>query len=480
MNNDAVLSVTDLAGVEHILYEPQDHQVKFHASQAPNLLALGTRGTGKSLMLRMDAILRCLLIPNFRALILRRTMPELRKSHLGDIPYEMEMLGGVFLQTTFQAKFPNGSTITFAHCEKDSDILSFLSSQYGFIGFDELSTFTLEQFLLISAAARAPEGCGYTAVVRAGSNPLGIGADWMYAWFVDKDVNVEDYPDYNPLDFEMQFSTLEDNKYMDKKKYEARLRNLPAHVRRAWLLGERVILGVYFEDFLKTGEGGIPWHVLQQLPRWKDDSILDVPWLSIYRAMDWGYFPDPAVCLWVAVLPNKKAVVFKERTWRRTLAADVAKDIKRESEGMRIVETFCDPSMFIKTGVAPYSIGEIIETNGVPLTPLHNDRALFGYAIHEYLNTMVEEGEGMLVPQLGIIKGYGPNLPTGCTELIRTLPMMRMDKNDPRKIADGDDHWVVALAYFCMGQAPPSRDPQQPTTKRWMRPKTKPRNLGHV
>ncbi len=460
------ITVTDAeTGEDRIVYATWPHQSKFHASQTPNLLALGTRGTGKSLMLRMDAIMRCLMIPNFRALIIRRTMPELRRSHLAYIDAEMAAVGGVFLRTVSTGKFSNGSTLVFAHCETEADVMNFLSSEYGFIGFDELSTFTLEQFLKISAAARAPLHANYMAVVRAGSNPLGVGADWMYTWFVDKSVRMEDFPDYNPNDFEMQFSTIDDNPSLDAVQYKARLRNLPEHVRRAWLEGERVVEGMYFMDFHKTLDDK-PWHVIDEAPTYQGTPITrGHAWISIYRAIDWGYYPDPAVCLWIAVLPNKWAIVFKEKSWRRTLAADVAKDIKRESEGMRIVESFCDPVMLIKEGQV-YSIGEIFEQNGVPVTAGINDRVLYGYSIHDHLNTIIDGR-----PKLQIVK-------SACPDLIRTIPQMRTDSNDPRKIADGEDHWVVGLAYFCMGQAAPSREPGTTTSRRWMKPKQSPRLLS--
>lgn len=447
------------------LYRPTPKQQAFHASTAPNLLALGTRGTGKSLMVRMDAHMRCLMVPGFKALIVRRTMPELRKSHLGDIGREMKALGGIYLGSTFQAKYPNDSVLTFAHCETEADILNFLSSEYGAIYFDELSTFTLTQFLQISAAARAPIEAPYTAVVRAASNPLGIGAEWMKQWFVDKNVRYEDFPDYNPADFEMQFSTLEDNPHLDRKAYEARLRTLPEHVRRAWLLGEFVIEGAYFLDFRpsKLMNGDIcPWHVLEQIPMWQGRSLFQQPWLTIYRAVDWGYHPDPAVCLWIAVLPNKRAIVFKERQWKQTLAADVAREIVRESAGMQVAETFCDPTMLIKIG-EQYSIGELFEYNGVPLTAGINDRALYGYSIHNYLNTLIDEQ-----PQLQLMRPIGGY---GCPELIRTFPLMRTDKLHPDRIADGDDHWVVALAHFCTGMAEPSKQAAAEPIRRWMLPK---------
>lgn len=476
------ITFTGEDGKTQILYEPQDdpecNQAAFHASDAPNLLALGTRGTGKSTTLRWDAHIRCLMFPGFRALILRRTMPDLRKSHLAFIEREMKLMGGTYLHTTFEAKHSNGSLIQFSHCEKLADVLNFLSSEWDYIGFDELSTFSLEMFLQICAACRASTAVPWKALVRACSNPLGPGAPWMKQWFIDRDVNLAEYPDYHPDDFEMQFSRLSGNKYINKKEYEKRLRNLPDHVRRAWLLGEFVVEGAYFTDFMKAKydeekDEVIPWHAIQIMPTWQGLDIFKLPWIKVYRSVDWGYHPDPAVCHWHVVLPDKRKFTFQEKTWKRTLAVDVAKEIKKFSDGMSIVETFCDPTMFVKTGNAPYSIAEIFEQNGVPLVAAQNDRILYGYSVHELLNTPGHDEKGKECPSWQI-------LDYACPELIRTFPLLQMDETDPRKIADGPDHWVISCAYFAMGGAPPSREPGRSEVPRWMRPKSRSRDIGCV
>jgi terminase large subunit-like protein len=461
----SVSTIILVDGKEFAWYTPQLHQRPYHESNSPNLLALGTRATGKSTMMRKDAIIRCMMFPGFKVLILRRKIPDLQKSHLRFINAEMKQLGdevGYYRETTHDVKFTNGSFIQFSHCEGLKDVENYLSSEWDLIVFDELSSFTLEMFLLICAAARSPEDAPYTALVRAGSNPMGIGAQWMKEWFVDHEVNLSDYPDYLPEDFEMQFSMLNDNRYVNRKDYEKRLRNLPDHVRRAWLLGEFVIEGAYFSDFKRNTDDGKPWHVIADIPTLDGRPIFDYSWMAIYRAIDWGYFPDPAVCLWIAVLPNKRTIVFKERRWVRTLAGDVAKQIKRESEGMHIIETYCDPTMDIKEG-QQYSLGELFEQQGVPLTSCKNDRELYGYSIHNYLNTLIDEK-----PQLQIVQPMGP---FGCKDLIRTIPMLQMDPANPARIANGEDHWAVALAYFCMASAVPAREPGVSSIPQWMRKK---------
>ena len=448
-------------GSEFSWYTPQPHQRPYHESNAPNLLAWGTRGTGKSTQMRKDAIIRCMTYEGYKVLILRRKIPDLRKSHLQFINHEMELLGrdvGYYRETTFDVKFVNNSFIQFSHCEKLKDVENYLSSEWDLIIFDEVSTFPLEMFLTISAAARSPTNAPYVALVRCGSNTLGIGAEWMKAWFIDHVVRSEDYPDYIPEDFESIFSTLDENKYTNRAEYTKRLKNLPEHIKRSYLYGEFVVEGSYFSDFRRIKDEK-PWHVIDTLPTWQGQPLFAHSWLSVYRCIDWGYSPDPAVCIWIAVLPNKRAIAFKELSWKKTLAKDVALEIKKASANMHIVESFCDPTMLIKEGQA-YSIGEIFEQNGVPVTASTNDRILYGYSIHEYLNTLVDE-----TPQLQIVRPMGLY---GCPDLIRTLPILLMDKADPRKIADGDDHWAVALAYFCMGQASPSKDPAVGAVPRWM------------
>ena len=50
--------------------------------------------------------------------------------------------------------------------------------------------------------------------------------------------------------------------------------------------------------------------------------MLDQPWIHVLRLIDHGYRPDPTVCLWVALLPNRRAIAFKERVYTGVLAAD--------------------------------------------------------------------------------------------------------------------------------------------------------------
>ncbi len=471
-------------------YIPTPKQLDFHESIAPNCILEGSRGTGKSVALRNDAHMRAMSYPGFTYLVVRLSMPELKKSHLRWMPQEMRNLGGSFHKTDAIATYPNGSQGFFSHCSDEEEMMKLLSSEYDAIYFDEISTFTWETITKICTCLRVREDSGLLAIVRGGTNPIGAGSAEVRRHYIIKDITPEEDRDYDPDDYQAIHTTLDDNPHIDRVQYIKRLSKLPAHIRRAWLDGEWVVEGAYFHDYkprkVRVGQDDLPWHVVNEypvIPSQKGDGTLETPfhWIQFYRAIDWGFSPDPCVCLWIASLPNGRAFVLKERTWLSTTAAQVAKDIKADSEGYRVVDTFCDPTMFFGSEATDYmAIGDIFETNGVPMTRSKNDRAAAGFAIHEYLNTLLpctcpacenrgKKGEPPLHEPLPKLQIYEPGAP----KLVRTLGEVRTDKNHPERIANGNDHYVIALAYFCFGHIGVSRETLEARTPRWMRPKRK-------
>lgn len=474
--------VKDNNGKTLINYCPTEKQLAYHQSIALNCIMEGSRGTGKSLCERMDCHMRAISYPGYNYLIVRRTMPQLRKSHLKFVSAEMKALGGYFHSTNSIAYYPNGSLGFYGHCQTEDDTQNLLSSEFCLICFDEISTFTWEMITRISACLRVPEGSGLLPIVRGGTNPLGVGASEIRRYYITKDITAEEDEDYNPDDYEAIHMTLADNPHIDRDKYIKRLKNLPDHVRRAWLDGEWIMEGMYFYDFkpINIPEGKKPWHVVQDYPvvysRQNVQTTLSDPfqWIKFYRAIDWGFSPDPAVCLWIAQCPVyymkhgelalsqfNRAFVMKERTWHSTTAREVAKDIVKESQGWRIVETYCDPTMFGSSAATDFqSVGDIFEDNHVPLSPSTNDRSHAGFAIHEYLNTVLEDG----LPMIQIFEYECPNL-------IRTMTEVRIDPRHPERIADSaHDHWVISLAYYCLGRNVSSKENKISSKPKWMQP----------
>jgi phage terminase large subunit len=473
--------MTQPDGTPKVLYRTTRKGALYHASIVPNLLAHGPRGTGKSHMMRWDLHMRAMSIPGFSYLMMRRTMPELKKSHLHFIDAEMNLFGtkdaSFYHHTDNIAIYPNGSRGYFGHCENEKDIEKYLSSQFCAVCFDEITTFDWDMVIKISASCRVPEGSGLTAFVRGGTNPMGVSADEVHRYYIQKDITPEEDPEFNPDDWgAIQFMP-EDNPFLDHKQYRKKFAGLSEAYRKAWLDGEWGVEGAYFTV--------LPEHLLKNLPMLNGPDglrpMLEWPWLNIYRTMDWGWHAqDPTVCAWIAVLPNGREIVFKEKMWTYTTAQQVAQEMKETSEGMKVIATFADPTMWDGEKETGHSMASIFEDNGVPLTKSKNNRTAAGYAIQQHLNEKVNEGSEdskRLVPKMQF---YEPtDVRGGCPTVIRTLKMMRVDKNDPGRIADHkQDHYPICAGYFCMADVPATRVPKADRIKPWMKHSTNRRILG--
>jgi hypothetical protein len=191
-----------------------------------------------------------------------RIQPTFRPDTVSEEPYDGYMYDVTMPNSPTLLVRRNGRIVWGHNCEKLADVMNYLSSEWGFIGFDELSTFPLEMFLPISAAARAKQDAPYKAVVRAGSNTLGIGSAWMRQWFgdplhgVEKAVDYSEYPDYNPDDYEVQYSWMDGNRHINQTEYVKRLKSMPEHIRKSWLELEFITEGAYFSEFKQEAGGG--------------------------------------------------------------------------------------------------------------------------------------------------------------------------------------------------------------------------------
>lgn len=477
--SERAVIITLPSGKQEVLYDPFNQQAEFHARMEPNVLFVGSRGTGKSLALRWEAHLRALNVPGFTYIILRRTHPELQKSHLKFITGEMEKLGGYFHRTDKIAYYPNGSQGFFAHCQHEKDVMTLLSSQFDWMGFDEISTFPWEMVNMLKASVRVTVGTGRPGMMRACTNPLGVSAEQINRYFVLKDILPEEDEDYIPDDWYAIKVHLNDNPHIDQVDYRKRLSGLGAHVRTAWLDGEFVMENALFDfyprKFNPRTEQLEPYHVINDIDL---EGLVRAG--QIYRVYDHGYSPDPAYCAWIAHLGDR-FVVFHERLWYKTIVPDIAKEMKEtddwiaglaglgKDEKLRVLTTYCDPSIGFQTGADVWTIKERFENNGVPMDSSVNKRDLFASCVHTALAEEVSPG----VPRLQIYANRANRLFPGCVELVKAIPRQRYDPKRPLFLADsGDDHSVIALAYFLISNASTERrESLVVKTKRWLLPK---------
>ena len=280
MLSDFSLNVTLPDGTPHVMYTPtSEKHLWFHQAPVKNLIAYGNRGGGKSHLLRYDAHMRALSTPNANLILVRRTYPELLRSHLIHIDVEMKMLGGDYHKTEHIAYYPTGSKLFFSHVATEADSLNLLSAEFIAAYFDELSTIPWDFFFKLCASVRIGgelKDMGLMGVVRAATNPLGPSAAEVFSYFVNKDVSPEDDPDYDPEDWDSIKIQMADNAHIDIEDYKKRFAGMPAYLKKAWLEGEFALENQLF-DFRPVRDGK-EYHVIKELPTLGGKPILGVSW----------------------------------------------------------------------------------------------------------------------------------------------------------------------------------------------------------
>ena len=159
------------------------------------LMIGGAAGGSKSKGTREIGHDACMTMPGFRVLLLRRTYKELEQTHLRDIETEAPEMGATAVPSAKVCRYPNGSVMQFGHCETAADAANYLSAEYDLIIFDELVTFEETPFLLIASRARSTKP-GVQPKIVCGTNPGGPQSHWVRARFIDKTVDLEQFPDY--------------------------------------------------------------------------------------------------------------------------------------------------------------------------------------------------------------------------------------------------------------------------------------------
>lgn len=137
-----------------------------------------------------DALLMAALqyvdVPNYSAIIFRRTFQELSlsgalmsRAHEWLYPYRKDKEVHWSENTKTYTFNKTGATITFGYLEHPNDKYRYQSSEFQFIGFDELTEFDEESFKFLFSRLRRLSESKIPLRVRAASNPGGLGHDWV-------------------------------------------------------------------------------------------------------------------------------------------------------------------------------------------------------------------------------------------------------------------------------------------------------------
>jgi len=168
---------------ELLIYEPQPgFQVDFMEAGEKEVFTGGEAGGGKSIILIMDA-LRYVHVPGYRAVIFRRTYPDLEEL-INEARQLYVPCGAKFNESKHNFVWAGNSIIMFRHLQHLKDIYSHQGKQYDFIGFDELPHFPKIAYTYLFSRLRG-KNPNIKRYVRSTGNPDGEHVIWVKNRFVD-------------------------------------------------------------------------------------------------------------------------------------------------------------------------------------------------------------------------------------------------------------------------------------------------------
>ena len=423
---------------EIIFQANEGPQTQFLAASEREVFYGGARGGGKSFALLADPLRYCTK-QKHRALIIRRTMPELRDliNHSQQL-YPKAYPGAKWREQEKEWKFPSGARIEFGYAENLTDVLRYQGQSYTWIGIDELPQYAnvdIYNFLRSSLRSVDPDIPVY---MRATGNPGNVGSLWVKNMFVDPavpntkfDIEIQTPLGVKKISRRFIPAKLQDNPYlMQTDDYYAMLASLPEVQRKQFLEGNwEAYEDSSFPEFSKE------IHVIKPF---------DIPrnWMR-FRTCDWGY-SSPACCLWLAVDFDNNIFVYRELYTQRVTADIFARKVLDAEQGEYIRYGVLDSSTWARRGDIGPSIAETMILEGCKWRPSdRSPRSRIAGKLELHKRLRPDEDTGY--PSLFILDN--------CVNLIRTLPMLPVDKNNPEDVnTHAEDHAYDALRYGCMSR----------------------------
>ena len=444
---------------QNIIFKPNDGpQTQFLAASEREVFYGGARGGGKSYAMLIDPLRYCDKA-HHRALLIRRSMPELRDmiNHSQRL-YSQAYPGAKWREQEKEWRFPSGARIEFGYAENLTDVLRYQGQSYTWIGIDELPQYPTPEiynFLRSSLRSVDPEIPVY---MRATGNPGNVGSLWVKEMFVDPSepnkafqVHIDTVAGRKSITRRFIPAKLQDNPYlMQTDDYMIMLSSLPEVQRKQFLEGDwSAFENSAFPEF------DITTHVVQPF---------DIPrnWLR-FRTCDWGY-SSAACVLWIAVDFDNNFWVYREHYTQRVTADLFARQVLEKEHDEYIRYGILDSSTWARRGDAGPSIAETMIREGCKWRPSDRSprsRVAGKLELHKLLTKDQDTGQ----PKLKIF--------SNCTNLVRTLPMLPIDKNNPEDVdTHAEDHAYDALRYGVMSRSvhPKSYDANRYTEKENFKP----------
>ena len=423
---------------DKVIFQPNDGpQTEFLAAPERDVLYGGAAGGGKSYAMLVDPLRYCSRSAH-RALILRRSMPELREL----IDKSRELYPRAFPGCKFREveklwNFPSGAKVEFGFLERDADVYRYQGQAYSWIGFDEITHIPTEFSWNYLASRLRTTDPDITPYLRCTANPGGVGAHWVKKRYVDPYEPGESFLGDDGLTRRFIPARLDDNPYLaEDGRYEEMLKSLPEVQRRQLLEGNwDVTEGAAFTEF------EIDTHVIPPFE-------IPIGWQRV-KGIDYGYASESA-CVWVTVDPSDNTLIVYRELYKKNLTGvDLAEMITQmELQDPFSVAGVLDTAAWNRTGTTGPTVGETLQKAGHKLRRSDKNRIQGKIQIHEYLK-LQQSGR----PRLQIFNT--------CPNLIRELQSIPLDKNNPEDVdTHAPDHAYDALRYLIMSR-PRITDPIQ-------------------
>lgn len=440
-----------------VLWSPQKRQADFLCRFEDEALYGGAAGGGKSEALVLEA-LRQVAVPTYRALILRKTYPEL--SELVDKAhryYPAAVPGAQWSEARHEWRFPSGAKIYFGAMQHPNDRFKYQGRAYDYIAFDELTHFTQDEYMYLLSRNRA-SGSGTRVYMRASANPGGIGHGWVKARFLTPAPPMQTI--WEPVSLRLPDGTVQetrrsrvfvpstvfDNQILlqNDPAYAARLAALPEADKRALLYGDwDAFAGQVFSEWRSDAAHYADrrhTHVIDPFPVPKHWRIV--------RGFDFGY-SRPFSVGWWAVSPDNILYRIRELygctgtpnqglRWEPARIAREIRAVERDDPNIKghTVRGVADPSIFDQS--RGESVAEMMEREGIFFDPADNARIAGKMQLHHRL---AFDANG--VPGLYVFHT--------CNHFIRTVPALVYDTANVEDVNTAmEDHIYDETRYVAM------------------------------
>lgn len=439
------------------VWTPQPKQAVFMSRWEWECLYGGAAGGGKSDALVAEA-LRQVHIPHYKALILRKTFPQL--TELIDKSrriYPRAFPGAKYISNEHLWRFPSGAQIHFGHMQHTQDRENYLGKAFDFIGWDELTKFIWDEYSYMFSRNR-PSGPGTRCYIRATTNPGGVGHAWVRDRFIipappmttiweDRSIELLDGTKQTVHRSRIFVpAKVTDNPALlaNNPDYIANLAAMPEAERNAQLYGSwESFTGQVFTEWRNDADHywDRKWtHVIDPFP-------IPAHW-KIFRGMDWGY-AKPFAVGWFAVDEQRRIYHIKElygwngtrnhgAMWEPAQVAAKIREIEHDDPMLRgrQITGIADPAIYQKT--TGQSVAEIMEREHVFFAQADNSRLSGKMQLH-YRMKFNPDG----VPMFYVFKT--------CINFIDTVPYLVYDDVHVEDIdTDGEDHIYDMTRYVLM------------------------------